>query len=151
MEAATAHGRGLEQGIIKLPFNPNYSVILWFSGNKEVKATNLDQACLFIHHSALIDMGLDLKNEKIKKNPKPSISTDYDKSLFLFPTRKGKSINDPCLEKSTSSLNTLYGVSFKVQILYPAKSESTLNFQSPLAPLISPGQYFHQHLSKAQP
>lgn len=77
MEAATAHGRGLEQGIIKLPFNPNYSVILWFSGNKEVKATNLDQACLFIHHSALIDMGLDLKNEKIKKKPQnhPSVQT----------------------------------------------------------------------------
>lgn len=56
----------LEQGIIKVRSNPNYSVIVGFSVGNGVKATNLDQACLFIHHSALIDMGLDLRKEKIK-------------------------------------------------------------------------------------
>lgn len=139
------HGRGLEQGIIKVSSNLNYSVVVWFSVSNEVKATDLDQACLFIHHSALIDMGLDLKNEKIKKTPQPSVQTAIELHS-LFPTRKGKSINVPCLEKSNSSLNTLCGICFKVQILYPVRSESILNFQSPLVPPICPGQYFQQHL-----
>lgn len=69
------------------------------------------------------------------------------KTCSYFLLARWKTISVPCLEKSTFSLNTLCGVCFKVQILYP-KRESILNFQSPLFPLLCPGQYFQQHLPK---
>lgn len=84
-----------------------------------------------------------MKSSKVNS----AISIDYNKSLFLLAIRKGKSINVPWFEKLNFSLRTLCGICFKVQILYP-KNESILSFQSPLFPLICPGQYFQQHLPK---